>query len=84
MSDPIKAFPNSFERFPTEEGMDLRDYFAIRAPEPSKEYIEHQGEIDRLRNPHGDNYKPPRRSTLEIITQYKYQYADVMMEARKV
>jgi hypothetical protein len=63
-------------------GMSLRDYFAIRAPEPTPEYITSEGERDRLANPHGDSYKPARRSRLEIIAGYRYAYADAMLAQR--
>lgn len=77
---PAFAGYRAGETFQT--GMSLRDYFAIHAPEPSPEYINSEGERDRLANPHGDTYKPPRRSRGEIIAGYKYAYADAMLAER--
>ena len=64
------------------KGMSLRDWFATHAPEPSKEAVEVQMQSDHHRNPHGDSYKPKRRSTALIVAQLKYEYADAMLAAR--
>ena len=61
-------------------GMSLRVYIAIHAPEPSAEEIKFEGERDRLANPHNDNYKPLRRSRLQIIADLKFAYADAIIE----
>lgn len=63
-------------------GMSLRDYFAIRAPDPSNEEINMQMQFDISRNPHNDYHKAPRRSKFEIIAQHKFAYADAMIKAR--
>lgn len=63
-------------------GMRLRDYFAAHAPDPSPEAVQLEAERDRLRNPHGDSYKPPRRSVMRIVTELRYRYADAMLAAR--
>lgn len=63
-------------------GMSLRDYFAIHAPEPTKEQIEQVGERERLANPHGDTYKPRRRGWTEIACSLRYEWADAMLAAR--
>jgi hypothetical protein len=65
-----------------EEGMTLRDYFAIRAPEPSKDRIEMLMQFDRNRNPHNDSHKPRLRSEVEIRCDLAYEYADAMLRAR--
>jgi hypothetical protein len=84
--EPIDQWDKDSERYreviAPVDGMSLRDYFAIRAPEPTKEQIESAAESDRLANPHGDSHKPPRRSRLEIIAHYKYAYADAMLQER--
>lgn len=66
-----------------EPGMTLRDYFAIHSPEPTKESVNVEAEKDRLANPHGDTYKPRRRSQAEIVAALRYAYADAMLEALK-
>jgi hypothetical protein len=64
-------------------GMDMRQWFATFAPEPTKEEINEQWELDKIRNPHGESHKPKRRSRLEIITDLKFEYADAMIAASK-
>lgn len=64
-------------------GMSLRDYFAIRVPEPTKDEIDQQFRNDQTANPHGDTYKQKRRSRLEIISDLRYAYADAMITGRK-
>ena len=64
-------------------GMSLRDYFAIRAPQPTEAQVKYEAERDRVANPHGDSYKPHRRSILEIECGLRYVWADAMLEARK-
>lgn len=85
MKDLTQVFPTfvkAGEAAIAEGGMLLRDWFATFAPEPTKEDIAREDEKDRLANPHDDNYKPVRRSRLQIIADVKYAYADVMMERR--
>jgi len=53
------------------EGMSLRDYFAIHAPEPTEVYIKFVGD--------NTNLQP-----LEIIARFKFGYADAMIAQRKV
>jgi hypothetical protein len=65
-----------------DRGMTLRDYFAAHAPEASDEWIKEQAERDRLRNPHGDSYKPARRSVMELRAAWRYEYADAMLKER--
>ena len=62
--------------------VDLRDYFAIHAPEPIDEDIAVQQRYDRGRNPHNDSYKPPLRSREQIIAYLRYCYADAMLAER--
>jgi hypothetical protein len=62
--------------------MDLTDWFATFAPEPTKEQIQSEIERERLANPYNDSYKPKRRSNLEIICDLKYEYGHQMMMAR--
>lgn len=65
-------------------GMSLRDYFAVHAPEPTQDQIKFLVESDRARNPHGDDYKPKRRSISEIIWDIRYAYADAGIARRNV
>jgi hypothetical protein len=64
-------------------GMSLRDYFAVHGPEPSTEQIAAVAEREKNANPHGDTYKPPRRSWNEIRCALRYEWADTMLKARK-
>ena len=73
-----QAFPRAVG---ADNGMELRDWFATFAPEPTEDQVKYQLQSDHTRNPHGDSYKPKRRSTLEIIADLKYAYADAMVAA---
>lgn len=64
-------------------GVSMRDYFAIRAPEPTKETMDMERLRDRNRNPYNDSYKPPIRSDMEIRCALAYEYADAMIKARE-
>jgi hypothetical protein len=80
-----KAFPTNLSG---EHGMTMREWYATFAPEPSEDRIKDAMEMDRLKNPHNDNYKPARRSYAEIVAELKFRYADAMlaesmMERRK-
>ena len=63
--------------------MTLRDCFAIHAPQPDRDQILLQRQIDRSRNPHNDTHKPPIRSEIEIIADLAFEYADAMLKARR-
>ncbi|AQQ20222.1 hypothetical protein [Burkholderia cenocepacia] len=63
-------------------GMTLRDYFAIRAPEPTAERISMEHTSDRNRNPYNDEHRPKLRSDVEIRCDLAYEYADAMIRAR--
>lgn len=65
----------------SETGITRRELFALYAPEPSEGWVKMQGESDRLKNPHGDTYKPLRRSVEEIKADWRYQWADEMIAA---
>jgi len=64
-------------------GMTLRDYFAIRAPEPTKERMDCERRCDQNRNPYNDAHKPKLRSDVEIRCDLAYEYADAMLRARE-
>ncbi len=64
-------------------GMTLRDYFAIRAPEPSESRISINRNRDSNRNPHNESHKPHIRSEVEIRCDLAYEYADAMLRARE-
>ena len=71
----MKAFPTgktgdkNHDFYVSQDGMDLRDYFAAQAL---------QGDISRYENK--DN---PEYWTVETVAQRAYAMADAMMEARK-
>jgi hypothetical protein len=67
----------------TQEGVTLRDYFAIHGPEPLDGDVEFQRQLDRNRNPYNESHKPKIRSDKEIRAALRYEYADAMLEARK-
>lgn len=64
------------------EGMSLRDYFAIHAPEPSADRVKLNLELDRGRNPYNEPHKAHLRSEYEIRADLRYAYADAMLKAR--
>lgn len=64
------------------QGMTLRDYFAATAPMPSDDWIRMQTQHDHTKNPYNESHKPKLRSTLEIISSYKFEYADAMLAER--
>jgi hypothetical protein len=64
------------------DGMSLRDYNAIHAPQPDAQTIEFESRCDRNLNPHNEPHKPAIRSQLEIICDLRYKYADAMLKAR--
>jgi hypothetical protein len=57
----------------------LRILIATVAPAPTDKEIEYEGERDRLANPHGDDYKPKRRSAEEIRIDLRYRFADAIL-----
>lgn len=72
--------PGTLNKAP--QGMSLRDYFAIRAPEPTAERMTMERQRDRNRNPYNEGHKPPHRSDVEIRCDLAYEYADAMIRAR--
>ena len=64
-------------------GITVRDWFATFAPAPTVEEVNAEGERDKLANPHGDSYKPKRRSSAEIRAELLYRYADSMLAERE-
>lgn len=65
-----------------QKGMTIRDVFAMLAPKPSESEMAHEFSIDKMRNPHGDSHKPPRRGALEIEWELRYRWADAGIAAR--
>ncbi|MBA1364069.1 hypothetical protein, partial [Burkholderia gladioli] len=57
-------------------GMTLRDYFAIRAPEPTAERMQIERLHDKNRNPYNEGHKPRLRTDIEIRCDLAYEYAD--------
>lgn len=64
------------------EDLTVVDFFAALLPEPTKEQIESEMNIDRARNPYNDNWHPKRRSEYEIKCELRYRYALEMMKER--
>ena len=60
--------------------IELRDYFAIHAPQPSRETISLYLSLDKGRNPHKDHFKPKIRTEVEIECDLRYEFADMMMK----
>lgn len=58
-----------------------RDQWALKAPLPSRDRVEAQGQMDRQANPHNENYhnKQPRRSEVEIVSDLSYTYANSVL-----
>lgn len=88
MSDRMKdggpAFPVPGDQLhPQMNGMNLRDYFAAHAPEPSESEIDRAYKLDRMQNPYNEPHKPHPRTDLEIRAAYRFAYADAMVAARK-
>ena len=65
------------------DGLSRRDWFATFAPLPSEDAVKFHLEHDRAANPHGDSYKPSRRTVIEIIADLRFEYADAMIEAAR-
>ncbi|MDN7413463.1 hypothetical protein QZM42_33600 [Burkholderia vietnamiensis] len=84
IKDGGPAFPhvlrNEFDS--ATKGLSLRDYFAIRAPEPKAERMAIERQSDHNRNPYNDAHKPKLRSDVEIRCDLAYEYADAMLRAR--
>lgn len=80
------AFPHGDVRGVPAEGfgMSLRDYFAIHAPEPSKEAVSLVMRMEQMQNPHNEPYhnKVQRRSEREIVCALRYEFADAMLAER--
>lgn len=76
-----KAFPGSSKLI--HNGMDLIDYFACRAPQPSNSEIEAQMRLDKNKNPHNEPHKPKLRSRTEIECCLRYKWASKMLEERE-
>jgi hypothetical protein len=64
-------------------GMTLRDWFAGNAPPPPADWMDTMRRSDQARNPHNEPHKPKIRSTVELIADWNFEYADAMIEARK-
>lgn len=80
MNNAEPAFPQPVEI--QGRGMSLRDYFAIRAPVPTKEAVDLILRMEQQANPNNDSYKPNRRGVLEIECSLRYKWADEMLKAR--
>jgi hypothetical protein len=61
----------------------LRDFFAMNAPVPEKWRIDSEQAHDKSRNPYNEGHKPKLRSVTEVVADLAYEYADIMMKARK-
>lgn len=72
----MSKYPNPFV-----DHLTIRDHFAA-AHNPDPKDIQLERERDRNLNPYNDSYRPKLRSTLEIICDLKFEYADAMLKAR--
>lgn len=66
------------------EGQSLRDYFAIRGPEPTATHITTAQAKDKAVNPTNAANKPKWRTVEEIVADLRYAYADTMIARRQV
>lgn len=82
-AQPIMKSPDGYEISYEQGGMDLRDYFAIRAPLPTESMMQMEAMRDKNRNPYNESHKPKLRSNYEIMADLAYEYADAMLEARE-
>lgn len=60
---------------------------AANAPNPSKEIIEIFHKYDMDRNPHNESGKPKWRTEIEIVSDYKLDFAETLfkrLESRHV
>lgn len=64
-------------------GMSRRELIAVLAPEPAQAAVDAIVEQERAANPHGDVYKPRRRSVAEIRAGLRLAFADEMIAASK-
>jgi len=62
--------------------LSVRDWFAGQAPEADEAWLKAQEDLDRLKNPHNEPYKPVRRSRLALRAEWRYKFADAMLAAR--
>lgn len=54
-------------------------YLVQSAPEPTQEQVGQQMHRDKQRNPHNDSHKPKLRDSLEIVVDYKLEFANMML-----
>ena len=64
----MKAFPKSYSQYPTNDGMDLRDYFAAKVLPKLVDLFMEIGEVVH--------------TIPENAAETAYKYADAMMKAR--
>jgi hypothetical protein len=86
----MKAFPQNEATMhidlplETQQGMDLRDYFAAKAMPMAfkfaKDSIENDGGIFEIGDPERDG---DMSSGIAVVAEYCYIFADAMLEARK-
>lgn len=83
MIDGGYAFPVSEENYISggSTGMSLRDWFATHAPNPTEQEIIAEQQADKQANVYF-SYQKIARTRLEIISDYKFEYADAMLRAR--
>lgn len=80
------AFPRApvlATREDAQDGLSLLDFFAMNAPRPTRVAINSEVERDRMVNPHGDPYKPPRRGRSEIEWDLRYKWAAEGVAAKR-
>ena len=72
----MKAFPKSYSQYPTNDGMDLRDYFAAKALPVIMKYIQKQLSMTK------DFEGYDTESSAQVMAHDAYKVADAMMEVR--
>lgn len=78
-----KAYPVTTSEGIIDDGADLLDWFAVKAPQPSKSRVEREMMRDKRLNPHNESHKPTVRDEIEIECQLRYEWAETMMRVRR-
>ena len=81
MSYGTKAYPATEPII--HDGMNLIDYFACHAPQPSNNEVENEMRLDQRNNPYNESGKPKLRDRKEIEISLRYKWASLMMKERE-
>lgn len=55
------------------------ELFCAMAPNPDEATVSMQAQFDKRRNPYNEGHKPKLRDTMEIIVDYKIEFAKMML-----